>query len=404
MPFAGAIQGVRIVKRSTLFCKAKPFRLGSYRGLEEGLFSSIFEACEKGRIEQVRGMLDENPALTVSVDDSESTPLHCAASRGHENVAELLISRGAELEARDFTGITPLGCAALNSFTDMMRLLLAMGAEVDASDADGRQPLHLAVESEKEASVDLLLAWGANPNARTGSGLTPLHIAAERGLPRITEILLRRRARPEIERCDGMRPLHCAAASGSADVTELLLQHGVDVDPKDGNGMTPLHVSAFVGNREAAKVLLDKGATRKPLPQGLLMHVSRSDRITEYAKTLREFCSILPHEFEFLGWVVGGGAGFLVDEITEAATVPEILPDKRALVLLSLLLAGGTVCSWFYLPTAGPVLASLSYCVGRAARFAPQHKLARIGMGAAAVLLPISVSIAIADFIDSATK
>lgn len=391
------------MRRSTLFGKAKPFGLGRYPGLEDTC-SSIFDACEKGRIEQIRAMLNENPALGASVDASDSTPLHRAASRGHEHVAELLISRKANLEARDYLGRTPLGCGARNSFTDTMRLLLDKGAEVNASDAYGCQPLHLAVESEKQASVDLLLARGADPNARTGSGVTPLHIATERGLFRITEILLQRRARPEMERSDGMRPLHCAAASGSADVTGLLLYYGANVDPEDKNGMTPLHVAARSGKRETAKVLLNKGALRKPLPEGVLMHVSRSDRITEYAKSLHAICGIIPHSGEVLGLVVGAGAGFLMDEITETATVPEILPDKPALALGSLVLAVSTVCSWFYLPFAGPVLAASGYFAGRAARFAPQHRLARVGMGAAAILLPISVLITVAHYVESASQ
>jgi ankyrin repeat protein len=62
----------------------------------------------------------------VSDNASGSTPLHLAASRGHAEVVDALISNGARVDA-----VTRIGDTAL----DAVGLLISKGADVNALDA-----------------------------------------------------------------------------------------------------------------------------------------------------------------------------------------------------------------------------------------------------------------------------
>ena len=72
------------------------------------------------------------------------TPLMMAARTGSVPVIELLLERGARIDAREkLRGTTALMWAVANSNTDAVRLLIARGADVNARSATvapGRKP------------------------------------------------------------------------------------------------------------------------------------------------------------------------------------------------------------------------------------------------------------------------
>jgi ankyrin repeat protein len=69
---------------------------------------------------------------------------------------QLLLDRGADVDARDFLGATPLGWAALRGHKNVAALLLARGALVNARALSGKTPLHLAATAGKKELVSLL--------------------------------------------------------------------------------------------------------------------------------------------------------------------------------------------------------------------------------------------------------
>ena len=114
------------------------------------------------------------------------TPLHSAARFGREDLAELLIAAGANIEARNELDERPLHASATYGHPTVAKLLLARGADVNARGQGGKTPLHAAAcgvgqPSDVEARIEvakLLLAAGADVNAREpGSGFMPLRCA-----------------------------------------------------------------------------------------------------------------------------------------------------------------------------------------------------------------------------------
>jgi ankyrin repeat protein len=129
------------------------------------------------RIEEVLAFIEQDPDAVHARDFNGYTPLHHATSHGKE-FTELLIARGAEVNARSKAGHTPLHSAAgVDRAADVARLLIASGAQIDATNDEGETPLHLAARWGFVENVELLVTGGADLNLKSAAGDTPLDAA-----------------------------------------------------------------------------------------------------------------------------------------------------------------------------------------------------------------------------------
>ena len=77
--------------------------------------------------------------------------LFSAADKGCLDLAKLLLSAGASLEARDRLGAKPLARAAAAGQVEIVTLFLEQGAPIDARDLDGSTALYKAAETGRLA-------------------------------------------------------------------------------------------------------------------------------------------------------------------------------------------------------------------------------------------------------------
>jgi ankyrin repeat protein len=134
--------------------------------LERGAGVDLFEATALGQAEKVRGLLAENPSLAASYSHDGWTPLHLASFFGHRDIVDLLLTRGAPIDARSKSerfarDNTPLHAAVANNQNHVAELLIERGADVNARDGSGFTPLGLAANSRNDVLVMALLEHGA---------------------------------------------------------------------------------------------------------------------------------------------------------------------------------------------------------------------------------------------------
>lgn len=96
--------------------------------------TDVFLYCAIGDIEGVTGQLDRDSALVgvPKADPEQETLLHVASKHGHTEIADLLLGRGADVNARAAGAVTPLHLAARNGHVRVAERLLAAGADPDA--------------------------------------------------------------------------------------------------------------------------------------------------------------------------------------------------------------------------------------------------------------------------------
>ena len=116
--------------------------------------------------------------------------MHGAAGYGQTEIAELLLINGAILDLKDDKyGITPLHYAAFRGHKGTTELLISKGANVNATNEEGGTPSHLAAEEGHKQIVELLIAKGANVNVEDKAGRTPLDWVTTWGLKEIADLL-----------------------------------------------------------------------------------------------------------------------------------------------------------------------------------------------------------------------
>jgi Ankyrin repeats (3 copies) len=126
------------------------------------------------------------------------TPLHIAARFGRDDLAAILLSAGADPNARDKRGDRPLHLAAEEGHPGVVRLLLRRGANLEASGSMDRTALHAAADglggtadaNGRLQVASLLIERGANVNAQVrGSRFTPLRVAVGSRSTAIADLL-----------------------------------------------------------------------------------------------------------------------------------------------------------------------------------------------------------------------
>lgn len=182
-----------------------------------GCTPSLHKAAREGDADRVRKLLDAGADVNVRNANKQRlqyTPLHWAARNGHLEIAEILISRGADLDAEDPAYSTPLYLAAEEGYPKVVEFLISKGAEVNVKSSwSGYTPLHRA-------------AWGPVALRKHIGGRTVWEAELNENYLKIVGVLLEKGAKVNARDNDGETPLDQAMKNGEKEIVDLLRKHG----------------------------------------------------------------------------------------------------------------------------------------------------------------------------------
>jgi cytohesin len=137
----------------------------------------IIEALNNKDAMTVCRLAKAHPELYDTKGSDGMTPLHVAAGVGQKDTAQLLLNKGAYVNAKNNDADTPLHAAAVGGNQDVAELLLAKGADINAKNRWGVTPLYHAVARGHQQVVELLLKKGADISVVADDGQTLLSLA-----------------------------------------------------------------------------------------------------------------------------------------------------------------------------------------------------------------------------------
>jgi uncharacterized protein len=119
---------------------------------------ALGEAVRWSLTKEITRLLDAGVAVDARIPPNDSTPLMLANKPA---VAKMLVTRGADVNARDMNGRTPLHCFLLALFKpkiakDYLAALVELGADVAVVSNEGEIPTALAMGKYGEEVASLL--------------------------------------------------------------------------------------------------------------------------------------------------------------------------------------------------------------------------------------------------------
>ncbi len=254
--------------------KASDVNLKDQRGGTPLMYAAAYGSIE------AMNMLLEAGADVSAKNAFDVTALHWCS--GDLAKVRLLVSKGADVNARSKQGRTPLLIAAAHDGAfEIVKLLIEKGADISAKDFGGSTALLLATDANDTNTISLLLEKGADANARTGlspinfAGQTPLMNAAGHGNVEAIKMLLAKGADVNASNAkDGptvkngpialasLTPLLQSVAYAGPEAVKLLLAAGAQVNAQDVRGMTPLMLAIASDHPDVrvVRLLLEQGA------------------------------------------------------------------------------------------------------------------------------------------------
>ncbi len=287
--------------------------------------TALFRAARNGHKKAVELLLNSDPTkakMEVNTADkmehltAANTPLLAAAFKGHTDVVQFLIEKGAEVNHADTNDNSALTLAARMKQTESMSAadasakrtatiaaLVEKGAIIDHTDSIGATALHYLAELGDVAAIKLLAEKKANLNVQDSAGRTPLIAAADYGKEDALKALIELQAELNLTNSNGDTALMVAATYGYKGCVEALMAAKADLSLTNKDGFNAFIIAATADKkkeadketqRTIAKMLAAQDASLIPTPEQLaqLTQDVMDRSIVEYPEFLSQLQAV----------------------------------------------------------------------------------------------------------------
>ncbi len=237
-----------------------------------------------------------SPNYTSRAWPSGPPPHTAVLNRESQEMAQYLLSRGADINAVDSSAATAFHLAVMNENSRMAYFLIGKGAKINTMTNDRVTPLHFARDPELSR---FLIDNGADVNAGDKWGNTPLHyvpygfcsLCFNENYPvkrELTALLLSKGASINAKNLDNQTPLHGAATYGYVHLTRYFLQRGAKADVMDSSGKLPINYALEYGpHYTTAFILLSGWLMQNMIARFLILAIMVLVLIKSYRKYFR---------------------------------------------------------------------------------------------------------------------
>lgn len=171
--------------------------------------------------DMIKSLLQGVENVNFVRDRQQFSLLHAACMTGNAEIAELLITRGADVNAAGINGETPLHFVAQTGCLDLAIFLLKKSEiDVNARDVNGATPLLETSRSGCLEMARLLLNNKANVSEEDNNGNSPLSEASCNGNLKMVTLLLDYKPEPAYQ---AFTAYHCNEGGTQANTIKKLL-------------------------------------------------------------------------------------------------------------------------------------------------------------------------------------
>lgn len=205
-------------------------------------------------------------------DINGNTPLHMAAKGMYISESERVMARLANPNREPSSTSKNMQDKGRINYSEIMDLLIARGANIEAGNNSKQTPLHIAVEANNKAATEFLIAHGAKIDSWDSSRESPFFIAVDAGHLELAERLLANGVDVNEKKPGGWAPLHRAVRNQSLSMVKFLIANGANVNAvtdrqrtswiSSKSGKTPLEMAKedYRPNKAIIDLLIETGA------------------------------------------------------------------------------------------------------------------------------------------------
>lgn len=243
-------------------------------------------------------------------DSNDVTAFLTAVEKGHRDMAEFLISRGADPHERARDGADAVLTASWTGKAGVLKWLVQeLHLSLDTQNQGGNRPVHGAALSQDVETLKFVLQQAPGElNVVNGNGKTPLEVAAFSASVECVRFLLARGATLTNVDSWGNTTAHLAAAGGNQACFALVLHAGAPFMELNNEGVSVIGIAKHRGGAGMERVY----------NEFLLFKAAKEGR----ADTLREL-----HQRLDLSLDITDPSGRTLSDV---ATHPEVLAYLRA--------------------------------------------------------------------------
>lgn len=221
------------------------------------VMKAIIHAINDDNVPGLKHLLGSLTSYDINQPNKHGTPpLLIAAGCGNVQIIDVLMRKGAEIQALDKSGANAIYYASRHGHVETLKYLHEKKCPLDVQDKSGETSLHVAARYGNVDVVQYLCSIHANPDLTDREQETPLHCAAWHGYSPVARALCEAGCDVNARNREGESPLLTASARGFRDIVECLLEHGADMDSTDKDGHIALHLAVRRCQIEVVKCLL----------------------------------------------------------------------------------------------------------------------------------------------------